>query len=131
MTQKSRKRNTNDFFKARSSVDWSVVALAFVERHVGTTPSTEQRDSGSESQDTETSTETTESFNTDSHASYKLTNADKEKVREMFDALDVEKMWQLSSGTKVEEKMKELAMKSNYEQCVILYHYQDKVLTHT
>ncbi|KAG1145190.1 hypothetical protein G6F37_012183 [Rhizopus arrhizus] len=48
----------------------------------------------------------------------KLCSDDKEKIRNLFDSLDESKMWKLSTGTIVEEKMKEFALNCIYEHPV-------------
>ena len=45
-----------------------------------------------------------------------LSPADKLKIARIFENLDLEKCWKLSTGTIVEQKMKELALACNYEQ---------------
>ncbi|GAN03423.1 hypothetical protein MAM1_0040c02876 [Mucor ambiguus] len=47
----------------------------------------------------------------------KLCSDDKEKIKNLFDSLDESKMWKLSTGTIVEEKMKEFALNCIYEHC--------------
>lgn len=46
----------------------------------------------------------------------KLTDADKQKIRNMYTGLDKAKMWKLSTGTLVEEQMMKLAISQEYEQ---------------
>lgn len=46
----------------------------------------------------------------------KLCSDDKEKIKNLFDSLDESKMWKLSTGTIVEEKMKKFALNCIYEQ---------------
>lgn len=46
----------------------------------------------------------------------KLCLDDKEKIKNLFDSLDKSKMWKLSTGTIVEEKMREFALNCIYEQ---------------
>ncbi|KAG1393977.1 hypothetical protein G6F58_012206 [Rhizopus delemar] len=48
----------------------------------------------------------------------KLCSDDKEKIKNLFDSLDESKMWKLSTGTIVEEKMKEFALNCIYEHPV-------------
>jgi len=45
-----------------------------------------------------------------------LTAGDKVNIKAKYDGLDVKKMWKLSTGTVVEEKMRERALKEDYEQ---------------
>lgn len=45
-----------------------------------------------------------------------LTRADKANVAAKYDSMDVEKMWKLSTGTIVEQKMRECAMNESREQ---------------
>lgn len=59
-----------------------------------------------------TNTSTTNS----SKKQLKLLPSDKAKIIEMFQSLDLDKCWKLSTGTIVEEKMKEYAIDCNYEQ---------------
>lgn len=40
----------------------------------------------------------------------------KEKIKNLFDTLNEIKMWKLSNGTIVEEKMKEFALNCTYQQ---------------
>ncbi|KAI8076667.1 uncharacterized protein B0P05DRAFT_471945, partial [Gilbertella persicaria] len=46
----------------------------------------------------------------------KLSQEDKEMTKQMFDKLDKSKMWKLSTGTVLEEKMREFALNCLYEQ---------------
>lgn len=46
----------------------------------------------------------------------KLSFSDKDYIKKMFEGLDKNKMWKLSSGVVVEEKMKEFALACNFEQ---------------
>jgi hypothetical protein len=46
----------------------------------------------------------------------KLCDSDKQAILRMFDSLNQSKMWKLSSGVVAEEKMRELALKCEYEQ---------------
>lgn len=46
----------------------------------------------------------------------KLCSDDKEKIKNLYDSLDESKMWKLSTGTIVEEKMKEFALNCIYER---------------
>lgn len=46
----------------------------------------------------------------------KLSVIDKDNIRILYDRLDKNKMWHLSNGTIVEEKMREVALKFDYEQ---------------
>lgn len=41
---------------------------------------------------------------------------DKQKVNDMYDSLDRDKLWKLKTGTCVEDKMKQLALTLDYEQ---------------
>lgn len=45
-----------------------------------------------------------------------LTGAEKENIAARYASLDSSKMWKLSTGTIVEEKMREQALKQNHEQ---------------
>lgn len=47
---------------------------------------------------------------------HKLNAVDKENVKLMYDRLDKNQMWKLSTGTVVEEKMKTVAMQLDIEQ---------------
>lgn len=68
----------------------------------------------------ESAESTLESTNTsttnNSKKQLKLLPSDKAKIIEMFQNLDLDKCWKLSTGTIVEEKMKEYAIDYNYEQ---------------
>lgn len=46
----------------------------------------------------------------------KLCSDAKEKIKNLFDTLNESKMWKLSNGTIVEEKMKEFALNCTYQQ---------------
>lgn len=46
----------------------------------------------------------------------KLSIVDKENVKLLYDRLERNKMWKLSSGTFVEENMQEAALTMDYEQ---------------
>lgn len=46
----------------------------------------------------------------------KLSEIDKIKIAQMFEDLALDKYWRLSSGTRVEERMKEFEVGCNYEQ---------------
>jgi hypothetical protein len=63
---------------------------------------------------TATASSSSESSNTTKQL--KLCSDDKEKIKNLFDNLDESKMWKLSTGTIVEEKMKEFALNCIYEQ---------------
>lgn len=60
-------------------------------------------------------TSTTSTTNT-SKKQIKLSENDKIKITQMFEDLELDKCWRLSSGTIVEERMKEFAVGCNYEQ---------------
>jgi hypothetical protein len=45
-----------------------------------------------------------------------LSSNDKENIKKMYQELDPNKTWRLSTGTIVEKKMEELALACNYEQ---------------
>lgn len=60
-------------------------------------------------------TSTTSTTNT-SKKQIKLSEIDKIKITQMFEDLELDKCWRLSSGTIVEERMKEFAVGCNYEQ---------------
>ncbi|CEG67065.1 hypothetical protein RMATCC62417_03540 [Rhizopus microsporus] len=70
----------------------------------------------------ESAESTLESTNTsttnNSKKQLKLLPSDKAKIIEMFQSLDLDKCWKLSTGTVVEEKMKEYAIDCNYEHPV-------------
>ncbi|CEP16334.1 hypothetical protein [Parasitella parasitica] len=66
---------------------------------------------------TTTATSTTsESSNTTKQL--KLCSDDREKIKNLYDSLDESKIWKLSTGTVVEEKMKEFALNCIYEHPV-------------
>ncbi|KAL7311131.1 hypothetical protein PS15m_008933 [Mucor circinelloides] len=46
----------------------------------------------------------------------KLNDNDKSKIAELYNGLDEAKMWKLSTGTIVEEKMKQFALSRDHEQ---------------
>jgi hypothetical protein len=63
-----------------------------------------------------TSTTSTTSTTNTGNKQIKLSEIDKIKIAQMFEDLELDKCWRLSSGTIVEEKMKEFAVECNYEQ---------------
>ncbi|RCH92754.1 hypothetical protein CU098_009368, partial [Rhizopus stolonifer] len=58
----------------------------------------------------------------------KLTLVDKENIRRMYQELDPDKMWKLSTGTVVEKKMEEFALSCCYEHPVhsLIFDTNDK-----
>ncbi|KAL9552063.1 hypothetical protein MBANPS3_003956 [Mucor bainieri] len=58
----------------------------------------------------------------------KLTEEDKSKIKTMYASLEKEKMWKLSTGTFVEEKMMEHAIKQEYEHLShsLIFHIEDR-----
>jgi hypothetical protein len=63
-------------------------------------------------------TDTTSSTTSSSYSvkQSKLSSNDKENIKKMYQELDPNKTWRLSTGTIVEKKMEELALACNYEQ---------------
>lgn len=77
--------------------------------------------SSSDSSRTTTTTATSTASSSSSESSnttkqLKLCSDDKEKIKNLFDSLDESKTWKLTTGTIVEEKMKEFALSCIYEQ---------------
>lgn len=64
---------------------------------------------------TTNTTSTTSTTNT-SKKQIKLSENDKIKITQMFEDSELDECWRLSSGTIVEERMKEFAVGCNYEQ---------------
>lgn len=65
---------------------------------------------------TTTTTDITKTTDTSTTKQPKLSNSDKLKIQKVFDSLNEENMWVLSTGTIVEKKMEALATSCNYEQ---------------
>ena len=59
---------------------------------------------------------TTTTTTTTTNSTLKLEEVDYQNFNNMFETLDKKKFWELSTGTIVELKMKELALKNNTEQ---------------
>lgn len=84
-----------------------------VNRSINTNTSNSSHTTTTTSTSTTTAAATAESSNT---KQLKLSSDDKEKIKNLFDNLDERKMWKLSTGTVVEEKMKQFALNCIYEQ---------------
>lgn len=66
--------------------------------------------------DSFTETTSTTSSTNISKKQIKLHEIDKIKITQMFEDLELDKCWKLSTGTIVEERMKGFAVGCNYEQ---------------
>ncbi|KAI9495576.1 hypothetical protein BDB00DRAFT_870426 [Zychaea mexicana] len=92
---------------AKSQVDWGVLTIAFFE-HL----SKNQSATPSEASSTKNTTTT-------NNTTPKLKEGDYKKFDAMYQSLNRNTFWTLSTGTVVEDKVKELAMKLSNEQGLI------------
>ncbi|CAO0793120.1 unnamed protein product [Mucor circinelloides] len=76
---------------------------------------------------------TEESFDNDSGPVKltKLTDSDKQNIKKMYAGLDKNKMWRLSAGTVVEEKMRDFALRKDHEHLChsLIFDVKDKCWT--
>ncbi|KAI8645494.1 hypothetical protein BD408DRAFT_458781 [Parasitella parasitica] len=107
--------------------NWEYIAMAINDKRLGLRCYAPQENrnintnSSDSSRTTTTATSTAASSSSESSNTtkqLKLCSDDKEKIKNLFDSLDESKMWKLSTGTVVEEKMKEFALNCIYEHPV-------------
>ncbi|KAG0934848.1 hypothetical protein G6F57_013189 [Rhizopus arrhizus] len=113
--------------RGKAKSNWEYIAMAINDKRLGLSHYAPQSDrntninSSGSSRTTTTATATAASSGSESSNTtkqLKLCSDDKEKIKNLFDSLDESKMWKLSTGTIVEEKMKEFALNCIYEHPV-------------
>lgn len=95
--------------------NWYIIEKVINSKKEKDSPSSSKSNKPSKSSNTDKANSSSKSSNS-SLLGYKLTNSDKEAVKNMYGLLKKEKMWKLCSGRYVEEIMKEFSLKLNYEQ---------------
>ncbi|KAL7324747.1 hypothetical protein PS15p_209892 [Mucor circinelloides] len=107
--------------------NWEHIAISINDKRLGLhlyAPQANRNtniNSSDSSRATTTATSTASSSSSESSNTtkqLKLCSDDKEKIKNLFDSLDEIKMWKLSTGLIVEEKMKEFALNCIYEHPV-------------
>ncbi|KAG2231000.1 hypothetical protein INT48_002779, partial [Thamnidium elegans] len=116
----------NDLNVSYSSTksNWECIAMAINDKRFGLRSYAPQANintniNGSDSSRTTTPTAIAVSSSSEpsiTSKQLKLCSDDKEKIKNLFDSLDESKKWKLSTGTILEEKMKEFALNCIYEQ---------------
>ncbi|KAI7873498.1 hypothetical protein K492DRAFT_200645 [Lichtheimia hyalospora FSU 10163] len=99
--------------------NWGPIAIAILD-HIAKVADSSSMPTTSESVSSDAIPQTSSILSASSSSSSskhtrKLSISDRKRITEMYDALNVGQMWTLSTGTKVENKMRELAVKCNYE----------------
>ncbi|CDH58433.1 hypothetical protein RO3G_13306 [Lichtheimia corymbifera JMRC:FSU:9682] len=110
------------------SPSWNVVLAAILRRsdgnnknqQTGATPISNNYTTSSVTDETATTTTTTfhTTTTTSSESARKLSKADIDKVQQMYDDLQPERMWILSTGKPVEKEMQKFAQECEYEHPV-------------
>lgn len=98
----------------RSKVDWGDIALEILKRQPTAAPSSSKASTTTADSDLlSTSSSTSSSSST---TIKRLCASDQTRAIKMFEALDPNKMWKLSTGTMVEEQLALLVKECNFEQ---------------
>lgn len=99
----------------RSKVDWGDIALEILKRQPTAAPSLSKASTTTADSDL-LSTSSSTSSSSSSTTVKRLGASDQTRATKMFEALDRNKMWKLSTGTMVEEQLALLVKECNFEQ---------------
>lgn len=102
----------------RSKVDWGDIALEILKRQPTAAPLSSKASTTTADSDL-LSTSSSTSSSSSSTTVKRLCASDQTRAIKMFEALDPNKMWKLSTGTMVEEQLALLVKECNFEQWVV------------